>query len=102
MNELFEVFAAAYAANDGYALAQTFTPVPPPSNPLYLDRVRQSINPHNVKSDIKRFLTSKVKVRSISNDEVKGWVEVYEVYWQALGDITAGGSGEVCPRPHGP
>lgn len=93
MNELFTSFAAAYASSDGYALAQTFTPIPPPHNPRYLWQIRQSTNAHSAKADIKRSLNASVK-GLLSNDEIKGWVEVYEAYWKALCEITSGESGK--------
>ncbi|KAK0384207.1 hypothetical protein NLU13_8295 [Sarocladium strictum] len=97
MNELFAAFAAACASEDGYALAQTFTPIAPPSNPRYLWQIRQSTNLHTAKSDIKHFLTTSLKSqrnKGVTNDEIKGWVDVYEAYWKALGEITAGETGK--------
>ena len=73
MNELFEGFAVAYANEDGYALARTFTPIAPTSNPRYLWQIRESTNLHSVKSDIKHFLTTSLKSRrNIGGDEIKG------------------------------
>lgn len=94
MDELFESFAGAYTSGDGYALAQTFTPIAPSSNPRYLWQIRQSTNLHSAKSDIKRSLTKNLP-RGIGSDEIKGWVDVYEAYWKALGEITSGESGKV-------
>jgi hypothetical protein len=96
MNELFEDFAKAYALRNGYLLAQTISPVPPPNEPHRLKRIWQSTNSHSAKGDIKHFIKSQTSSRkTISHDEVNGWVEVYVAYWNAIGEILAGESGKV-------
>ncbi|KAK8927629.1 Protein CSN12 [Metarhizium anisopliae] len=95
MNELFEDFAKAYALRNGYLLAQTISPVPPPNEPHRLKRIWQSTNSHSAKGDIKHFIKSQTSSRkTISHDEVNGWVEVYVAYWNAIGEILAGESGK--------
>jgi hypothetical protein len=96
MNELFENFAKAHALRNGYLLAQTISPVPPPNEPHQLRRVWQSTNSHSVKGDIKHFIKSLVSPKnSLDHDEINGWVEVYVAYWNAIGEILAGESGKV-------
>ncbi|EFY86331.1 COP9 signalosome complex subunit 12 [Metarhizium acridum CQMa 102] len=95
MNELFEDFAKACALRNGYLLAQTISPVPPPNEPHRLKRIWQSTNSHSAKGDIKHFIKSQTSSRkTISHDEVNGWVEVYVAYWNAIGEILAGESGK--------
>lgn len=96
MNELFEDFAKAHAAQGGYMLAQTLSPVSPPGQPQRLRSIWQSTNSHSVKGDIKHFIkTNTSQRRGLDNDEINGWVEVYTAYWKAVGEIQAGESGKV-------
>lgn len=96
MNELFEDFSKAHALGNGYLLAQTISPVPPPHEPHRLRRIWQSSNAHSVKGDIKHFIKSQTSSRKIlGQDEINGWVEVYVAYWNAIGEILAGESGKV-------
>jgi hypothetical protein len=101
MNVLFEEFAKAHAMQNGYEIAQTLSPVPPPNQPHKLKGVWQSTNAHSAKGDIKHFIKSSTSNRrNIDSDELNGWVEVYVAYWKALGEILAGESGKVKPpRP---
>jgi hypothetical protein len=96
MNELFEDFAKAHAMRNGYLLAQTLSPVPPPDQPHRLRSVWQSTNAHSAKGDIKHFIKTNTLHRAkLSSDELNGWVEVFVAYWSAVGEILAGESGKV-------
>ncbi|KAL6863149.1 COP9 signalosome (CSN) subunit [Amphichorda felina] len=95
MNELFEEFAKAHKTRNGYELAQTLTPVAPPSQPHKLTQVWQSTNTHSVKGDVRHFIKASMSHRGgLSQDEVNGWADVYAAYWKALGEILAGESGK--------
>ncbi|KAK5992909.1 Protein CSN12-like protein [Cladobotryum mycophilum] len=95
MNDLFKDFANAHYEQNGYLLAQTLSPVSPVDQPHRLRAVCQSTNSHSVKGDVKHFIkTSTSHKRSIDHDEVKGWVEVYAAYWNAVSEIVAGESGK--------
>jgi hypothetical protein len=96
MNELFDDFGKAYAARNGYQIAQTLSPVALPGHPHRLRAVWQSTNSHSVKSDIRHFIKNNTSHRrKMDHDEVTGWVEVYTAYWNAVGEILAGESGKV-------
>lgn len=96
MNELFEEFALAHASRNGYAIAQTLSPVPPPDKPHKLAAVWQSTNAYSVKGDIKHFIKHNYDRRSpLEHHEVNGWVEVYTAYWRAVGEIVSGENGNV-------
>jgi COP9 signalosome complex subunit 12 len=100
MNELFQEFAAAYATRNGYAIAQTLSPVAPPDDPLKLDSIWQSTNSHSVKGDIKHFIKHNSNHRrSLKANELNGWVEVYAAYWVAVGEIKLGETGKVRLAP---
>ncbi|KAI6783149.1 Protein CSN12 [Emericellopsis cladophorae] len=95
MNELFEDFAKARQARNGYELAQTLSPVPPTNKPHRLIRVSQSTNSHSVKGDIKHYIKTSVSHRGkLSQDALTGWVEVYAAYWKAIEEILAGEHGK--------
>lgn len=96
MNELFEEFAAAHASRNGYAIAQTLSPVPPPDQAHKLASIWQSTNAYSVKGDIKHFIKHNAKHRvPLDQNEVNGWVEVYTAYWKAVGEIISGENGKV-------
>jgi hypothetical protein len=96
MNELFEEFVAAYTSRNGYELAQTISPVPSSGQPHKLVSIFQSTNSHSVRGDIKHFIKHNAAIRkSLSQDEVSGWVDVYTAYWKALGEIVSGETGKV-------
>ncbi|EQL02787.1 COP9 signalosome complex subunit 12 [Ophiocordyceps sinensis CO18] len=97
MNVLFDDFAKAHAIQNGYMLAQTLSPVPPSGDPHRLREIWQSTNFHSAKGDIKHFIkaqTSYQKGRGLDHDEINGWVEVYVVYWKAVGEILSGENGK--------
>lgn len=96
MNTIFDQFAEAHTLRNGYKLAQTLSPVPPPDDPHRLMAVWRSTNSHSVKGDIKHFIKSSTSHRrKLDHDETTGWVEVYTSYWKAIAEILAGESGKV-------
>lgn len=96
MNELFDEFAKAHSSRNGYLLAQTLTPVAPPTQPHKLNQVWQSTNAHSVKGDVKHFIKSSMSHKGgLDKDELNGWVEVYVAYWKALREVLSGESGQV-------
>ncbi|CAG9986948.1 unnamed protein product [Clonostachys byssicola] len=97
MNELFDTFAKAHAAHNGYMIAQTLSPVPPANQPQMLSSVWQSANHQSVQGTIKHFIKKSASASyhsSLDNTELNGWVEVYTAYWKAIGEILAGESGK--------
>lgn len=96
MDELFKGFARAHAEQNGYLLAATLSPISPPENPQRLRSVLKSSNSSRIKGDIKHLIKSNSShQRGLDHEEIKGWVEVYAAYWNAVGDIVAGEDGKV-------
>lgn len=97
MDGLFKEFVKAQTEQNGYQLAQTLSPIPPQNLAHRLKAIYQSTNSHSVKGDIKHFIKTAAsqKRTSIDAEELKGWVEVYAAYWNALGHILAGEEGKV-------
>ncbi|UKZ75877.1 COP9 signalosome (CSN) subunit [Trichoderma virens FT-333] len=95
MNELFKGFARAYAEQNGYLLAATLSPISPSENPQRLRLILKSSNSSSIKGDIKHLIKSNAShQRGLDHEEIKGWVEVYAAYWNAVGDIVAGEDGK--------
>lgn len=96
MNDLFKSFAKAHAEQNGYLLAATLSPIASSVNPQRLRLIWKSSNSSSVKGDIKHFIKSNSShQRSLDHEEVKGWVEVYAAYWNAIGDFVAVEDGKV-------
>lgn len=93
MNQLFEDFAKAHAAQNGYLLAQTLSPVPLADNPNRLLAIVQGSNSYSLKGDVKHFIdlhtSTKGRRQSVDKHELKGWVDVYVSYWKAVQEILA-------------
>lgn len=94
---VYREFGEAWEDNDGYRLARTLSP---DLTPTQLANIYQSINPDagnwrnsqedNVKGAIKRGLqASSARVKGLTNDEIKGWTDVYYAYWTAAGSIAS-------------
>ncbi|KAF4465195.1 CSN12 [Fusarium albosuccineum] len=95
MNETFEQFAQAHMERNGYKLAQTLSPVAPPEDPHRLLSLWRSTNSHSVEGDIKHFIKSSTSHRrKLDRGQTTGWVEVYNSYWKATGEILAGKDGK--------
>lgn len=96
MNDLFKGFAKAHAEQNGYLLAATLSPIASSGNPQRLRLIWNSSNSSSVKGDIKHFIKSNSShQRSLDHEEVRGWVEVYAAYWNAIGDVVAVEDGKV-------
>lgn len=100
MNELCQEFAAAHVIRNGYAIAQTLSPVAPQGEPHKLESIWQSTNSHSVKGDIKHFIKhNSTHQGSLKANELNGWVEVYAAYWVAVCEIKLGETGKVKLAP---
>ncbi|KAK4129262.1 hypothetical protein N657DRAFT_639843 [Parathielavia appendiculata] len=78
----FQEFSEAYSERDGYRLARTVTPDLPTDK---LWKIWKSQNAHSIRSFLKRGLQGNVAFAD--HEELQGWVEVYAVYWNAVGEI---------------
>ncbi|KAL2060038.1 hypothetical protein VTL71DRAFT_9860 [Oculimacula yallundae] len=88
MDIVFSAFSGAYEKGDGYELSQTLSPIPPASDPDRLDRFYRSTNFQHVQRDFKnRILNNHSFPFTLPQDEGNGWVEVYQLYWKAVGEI---------------
>jgi hypothetical protein len=82
---LFNEFSEAYSNQNGPRLSLTLSPEIPTEK---LRKIWRSQNAHDIKSALKRGLKANSAVfGGLSNEEVQGWVDVYEAYWKAVGQI---------------
>lgn len=84
MDGVLDDFKQAWANGNGYALADTLSPIEPTSNPDRLLNFWRSTNHASARRDIETFIFYGNK---FSRDEGQGWVDVYAAYWEAIGEI---------------
>lgn len=83
----FYEFNETWANRDGYRLSRTLNPDIPTEK---LRKIWRSQNAHGIKDVLKRgFQGNAALMGGLSNEEMKGWVEVYHAYWNAAGEIAA-------------
>ncbi|GAB7344292.1 hypothetical protein MBLNU457_2163t1 [Dothideomycetes sp. NU457] len=85
MDGIVRAFAQAQEEQNGYALAQTISPVPPNNDSGRLYAIYRSVNAYSVQNDLRYALNSP----HLDKGEVVAWVEVYVAYWKAVGAILA-------------
>ncbi len=99
MDVLIEDFATAQDARSGPKLAATLSPESPAEDPDRLHRIWVSASFNDIKTTIRRKIQNNGSSRTLSNDEVIGWTDVYYAYWKAVGELLAleedGGKGKV-------
>lgn len=87
MDSLFRDFGEATSKRAGYQLASTFTPEAPSSDPDRLLKIWRSTNYHEARNLIKRNIQRATSSTGLSRSTVEGWVEVYYLFWKAIGEI---------------
>lgn len=88
MDAVFSDFRKAYETGNGYELCQTLSPLPPASDPDRLDRFYRSTNFSHAQRDFKSWiLNHQASSFTLPAEEGNGWVEVYHLYWKAVGEI---------------
>jgi len=83
MDAVLDPFKRAWKEGNGYALADTLTPIAPASDPERLLRFWKSTNYHSYERDIETHI---FYGNNFSRDEGKGWVEVFSRFWEAVGE----------------
>lgn len=79
-------FAQAIKAQDGYALAETLSPVPPKNDSGRLYDLRRATNAYSVLSDF-RFAIGQNPNFKLDRQESAAWIDVYVAYWKAVSEI---------------
>lgn len=86
MNNLAADFSRAISTEDGYALAATISPVPPPNDSVRLYALHRDSNGDKVQADFRRVFNRNA-AGNLDRQESNAWVEVYVAYWHAVGEI---------------
>jgi len=84
MDAVLDPFKKAWKDGNGYALADTLTPLAPSSDPERLLKFWKSTNYNSSERDIETYI---FYGNNFSRDEGNGWVEVYSTLWTAVGEI---------------
>ena len=88
MDVVFNDFRTAYETGNGYELSQTLSPISPASDPDRLDKFYRSTNFQHVQRDFKnRIMNNLASPFTLPAEEGNGWVDVYQAYWKAVGEI---------------
>ena len=87
MDAFFNVFSAAYAEGDGYALSGTLVPLSMSDGPDLLQPFIRSTNYSAAERDIRKQLNHRNAPLHLSKDEVDAWTDIYHAFWKALNDI---------------
>lgn len=83
MDFIFADFGSAFAAENGYELAQCLSPAVQTET---LKMIWKSTNHHQAKQYLKRNLQHETK---LDKKELEAWTEVFYHYWVAVGAILA-------------
>jgi hypothetical protein len=86
MEPIFNDFRKAYEIGDGYGLATTLSPLAPASEPDRLYNFYRSTNFNAVKGELKSHIFNLSSFK-LPAEEGNGWVDVYQAYWKAIGEI---------------
>lgn len=84
MDVVFDAFKKAWDEGNGYAVAETLSPIAPSSNPERLRNFYRSTNIVKARNEIGNQIFYGT---SFSDEEGNGWLEVYFSYWKAVGEI---------------
>jgi len=86
MDDFFHDFRVAMQDYNGYALAATLTPEPPADNAGRLYSFHRGATKYTIRSVLaQEFLTNE----HLSEEEVRAWVDLYESYYNAVGELLA-------------
>lgn len=86
MDAILTDFKRAFATGNGYGVAATITPVPPPQDAGLLYAFQRSTNVFSVQSDVRHGISSYNNV-GLTKAEINAWTEVYVAYWKAVGEV---------------
>ena len=86
MDSVFHDFANAYHTLNGYLLATTLSPEPPPADPARLYSFQRSSTSHTIQTDLRYKLQYNPEIQ-LDKKEAGAWLEVYTVYYSFLGPL---------------
>lgn len=86
MSSIAPAFKNAYINGSGSDLAAVLTPIAPPGDPNRLRSFYQLSNAASVSLDIP-YLLFHGKSLKLPKSEQNAWVEIFVVYWEAIGEV---------------
>ena len=88
MDSVTTLWREAYENENGYKLAESLTPVAPPSDAGRLYTFHRSMNAVSVPAELRNNLLYKTEAR-FSKAEQTAWIDLYTCYWRAIGELLA-------------
>lgn len=85
MDGVTNSFIRAFQAENGYALADVFSPIAPKHDSGRLYSFHRSVNAYGAKSDFSYAISD----LHFTKQESNAWVDVLVAYWKAVGEIIA-------------
>ncbi|GAM83141.1 hypothetical protein ANO11243_011270 [Dothideomycetidae sp. 11243] len=85
MDKIIPAFRQAFEREEGYALADVFSPVPPSSDPDRLYAIQRGIDSFSIQSSLKTAL----KPLHFGQQERDIWVDVFVHYWKSINELLA-------------
>ena len=87
MDALFNDFKQAHYQLSGPLLAATITPIAPSNDPNRLRKFYRESDDYSISADVRYQITHYDRSVQIKKQEANAWIEVYIVFWKALGPI---------------
>jgi hypothetical protein len=88
MEEILGVFREAIGEENGYKLAQVFTPVAPANDPGRLYTFHRALSASSIQAELRNEIIYKSQ-RRMPKVESNAWIEVFTCYWRAIGELLA-------------
>ncbi|KAL9007832.1 MAG: hypothetical protein Q9173_006985, partial [Seirophora scorigena] len=85
MDTIFQTFHQAQFSGSGPHLATTLTPIAPPHDPTLFRRFHKDSNVFSIQKDIQTYI--RIPQSHLSKAESTAWIDIYVVYWKAIGEI---------------
>jgi hypothetical protein len=86
MEVLLGEFKTAYVQENGYGIAQVFTPVPTPEDPARLQNFYRGSNAITLEHELRASLVYRNDL-GLAKLEGNAWKDAFSAYWSALGDL---------------
>ncbi|KAK6406286.1 COP9 signalosome (CSN) subunit, partial [Oleoguttula sp. CCFEE 5521] len=95
MDALFTDFATAQNHSQGYLLASTISPTPPPHDPSRLHAFLSSTNAYSLETDLRYKLQYNPDISpKLQPEEVSAWSEVFKAFYKFVSVLLPAEEGE--------
>ena len=86
MDKITTPFRWAHDKEEGYALAEVLSPIPPAEDPRRLINIRGGTNSFTVQGDLQ---ASFKRIKGLSQQEREIWVDIFIHYWKSINALLA-------------